>query len=807
MEIYNTKTLEYKSLKLMFCECFFYLAFLGIITGYIVELRSRDVFDLQKQQFEYWTECKNRPVKKSSVYVTEGCSAFDVRNVKEISPWIREYFIPKAFTGQKLYPKLVDSSSIFRLHQDTTAWQPRYIGDAHTTVLVGAIRVRQLRTQRIKAKDCGFIEALQDTVQDACYPPFTTGDQSKVTWAPTWTPPHLRHHYVFYRANETMQTTTVGLHGTYPGDGFYFDLPYNETGAVTRLLELEAWSWIDHRTRAVILEWSALNINTNIMVHNKLLFEVPATGGVSARMDAFPFRVIQLSLALLASDDAHLFRLMICISAFHLLLFIYVVWLLWRNGRRFFTYFWGLFDLAILLFFFIMMMIHLSVYMTAAEEPYLAPETFADPEMFCPIGYLVQDMKLGVDTLACLGILVWFRVLKYFTLIPIFHPFVRIVERTIYQLILFAGLLGLVLFGFAVAFHMAYGGQTDLFATLRGSFIACIVAPAGGVNFDPVLKDGEFLGSLLVFMYVILIVFLLLSTFMAIVVDTYSVTTFQLHETMHLASNSPTSVFWWTYFNALRNTKLVGKESEEDKGKREEQDILLSSLPEAVSSRFLETKNRMVNLKTEAQDEIKWAQALKDLANGKIDEDVMPLTGPTATNGPGPRMLAIDDEMPPPPPGAPPRPAPPPGAPPQEDELTTTHVSRVQLQRMLDEDEVLREICDTSKAIDIIRRFRVDEADIDPYEAVAKLQQEVAKKIAELESMESGPTFDELETLKTVSAELHHALTESQKEWRSELLSVMQMASLLSRSLVELTRKMELIQKNHNTFTSMLPPR
>ena len=49
--------------------------------------------------------------------------------------------------------------------------------------------------------------------------------------------------------------------------------------------ELEAWAWIDHRTRAVILEYTTLNINVNVMVHNRLLFEIPPTGGVSTKYE------------------------------------------------------------------------------------------------------------------------------------------------------------------------------------------------------------------------------------------------------------------------------------------------------------------------------------------------------------------------------------------------------------------------------------------------------------------------------------------------------------------------------------------
>jgi len=611
-----------------------------------------------------------------------------------------------------------------------------------------------------------------------------------------------------------------GYHGIYPGDGFFFDIPYNKSGAQMRLKELEAWAWIDHRTRAVVLEFSTLNINVNVMVHNRLLFEIPPTGGVSTRYEVFGFRVLQLSMSLLASDHMPLFRLMIVTSALHFLLLVYSCWLIRQNGKQYFTYFWGLVDMTILLIFFILMCVQLSIFTKAAYEPYLRPETIGDPEMFFPIGQLVSDLELSTSLLAILGLVAWFKLIKYFTLIATFQPFVRIVETTIRQLILFAGLLFIVLFGFAVAFHIGFGGgESNIFNSLGGSFVACIVAPAGGVNFDHVLSDGSLLGAVLVFMYVLIIVFLLVTTFMAIVVDSYSVITFQIHEVMKLDKSTPSGVFWWTYFNALRNVKLVGKESEEEKGTPGEQEISIMSLPEAISSRFLETRKRMESLKVNSEEEIENNRLDKMRKEGKLDDDIFPPTmeekkrqaekmgdSGNLAIADRPAMLAIDDEMPPPPPGPPPEALSTGNI--DDEGVQELKVKRVQLQRMLDEDEILREICDTDKAIDIMRRFQVDTADIDPYEAVAELQHRVAMMIAEIEGMPGHHlTFDELETLKVVSGELHSALTESQREWRTELLSVMQMASLLSKALVDLTRKMEQVQLNHNTLTSLIQPR
>lgn len=826
LQVYRTKSIEYKQLKLMFCEAIFYLAFLGVLTMLIISVRSRDVFDLQKQQFEYWAGCDNRPAPTDSVYVTKGCGLFDVKNAADISPWIRQQFVPKAFTERDLYPTIVESPSIFRLHEGTTAWLPRYIGDTHTTVLVGNIRLRQVRVQRMNAEDCPFIEGFKDgtkiksTPEDIaraggrsaifrevdCFPAYSDGIESKRSWAPTWTPAHLRKYYKWYRANQTMQTTMKGYHGVYPGNGFFLDIPYNITGAQTRLKELEAWAWIDHRTRAVILEYSTLNTNVNVMVHNRMLFEMPPTGGVTTRYEVYGFRVLSLSLNLLASDDIGLFQIMIVSSAFHFLLFAFVCFMIYKNGKKWFTYFWGIVDMIILLLFFLLMCVYTAIFTKAAYENNLEPETIADPELFFPLGYLVADLQLSTDILAMLGLAAWFKVLKYFTLISTFHPFVRIVETTIRQLLLFAGLLFVVLFGFAVAFHVGFGGENDIFSTLAGSFVAVIVAPAGGVDFDPVLRDGTALGAVLVFLYVVLIVFLLITTFMAIVVDSYSVITFQVKEIMRLDKNTPSGVFWWTYFNSMRNVKLVGKESEEDKGKPHEQEIGIMCLPEAISSRFLETFKRMKELKLNSEEEIEANRIEKLRAAGKIDDDVLPPpTGHLALqdHGSSKGMMALTDEMPMPPSGAVPMAA----GRFADDGVLDERVKRVQLQRMLDEDEILREICTADRAIDVMRRFQVDMADTDPFEAVADLQNRVTAMIADIEGNPNhNLTFDELETLKVVSAELHGALTESQREWRTELLSVMQMASLLSKALVDLTRKMEQVQLNHNTLTSLIQP-
>lgn len=61
-------------------------------------------------------------------------------------------------------------------------------------------------------------------------------------------------------------------------------------------------------------------------------------------------------------------------------------------------------------------------------------------------------------------------------------------------------------------------------------------------------------------------VLLVLTTFNAIQIDSYSVTTYELltlkrHKAAGSGGGDPTIIFIWTYLNALKGVKLVGKET------------------------------------------------------------------------------------------------------------------------------------------------------------------------------------------------------------------------------------------------------
>mmetsp|Transcript_39564 Transcript_39564/g.73763 ORF Transcript_39564/g.73763 Transcript_39564/m.73763 type:complete len:839 (-) Transcript_39564:80-2596(-) len=791
--IYRTKSLEYKTMKLMFCEAVFFALFLFVLTTYLISEKAGDLYSSRRQQLDYWGGCTMQAT-------TRHCKVDDVKDIPSLLSWLADDFVPLAFTDRVEYPSVVESPSVYRLQAGTMHWTPRYVGDTQTSVLVGKVRMRQVRVQYSKA--CSILDELADIVTD-CFADYSDPVQSTISWAPVGTLDHLQDHFMWQSAVFTEQRPFVGRYATYPGDGFVLDLALNLTGAQTRIAELQYWKWLDFRTRAFMIELNTLNPNVNSFVHSRILFEFPAAGGVLVRQEAFPFRAVQLSLALMAADDfGGSFIYLVLASGFSILFAIYNMWLIYKNGLRFFTYFWSNVDLLSLVVWAVMLLLKIQIFQVVDTLPNLAPDVISDPEMFYPIGTLVPNMELVMGLQALLGLITWLRVLKYLTLSRTFLPFVRVFERCFVALIKYSALLSVALFGFAVAIYIGFGTEAGVYNSIWSTFVAVAVAPAGGVDLSPVTdKNDSLVAPIILFSYIIVVVLLVLTTFNAIQIDSYSVTTYELSTLKRHkapgAGGDPTIIFIWTYLNALKGVKLVGKETNEDIGGPEDQVIALSSLPEPVATKYYRMRRKMEKMRDKALERIEdlKKQKLLEAGIGLESRDENRRSGRSSSQLALPDMDEDaqhqddeDDRLPP------------------STEMAGIMVNRVQLQRMLDEDPRLAEICSSDKAVDVVRRFRVDQTGDDPFEIVARLQASVAEKLNKIESIGSDLAFDEVETLRVMSQELHSALTESQKEWRAELLSVLQLASLLSNALIDLTKKIEQVQLNHTELAIRAAP-
>merc|ERR1711937_928662 len=116
-------------------------------------------------------------------------------------------------------------------------------------------------------------------------------------------------------------------------------------------------------------------------------------------------------------------------------------------------------------------------------------------------------MRVEQGFLAIHGLLVWVRVLKYFTLIPCFQVHVRVLERCVVSLLQFLCVFLFIIRGFSIAFYLGFGGDYDLFESISSATFSLIFASAVGLNFEPIFAKGLIIGEVIFFLYLAIVWF------------------------------------------------------------------------------------------------------------------------------------------------------------------------------------------------------------------------------------------------------------------------------------------------------------
>eukprot|EP00439_Symbiodinium_sp_Y106_P085092 s420_g27.t1 len=146
---------------------------------------------------------------------------------------------------------------------------PRYLSDTRSTVLLGSLRMRQLRVQ--PNVGCSVTALVQHVYPD-CYSTYDVSRQSQEPYDPRFAPTYLTKAYRWQPVEETQQVALTGSAGSYSGSGYFIDLPANKSHASGMLRDLHVWRWVDKLTRAVTIELTTMSTNVNVIVNTVLFF-------------------------------------------------------------------------------------------------------------------------------------------------------------------------------------------------------------------------------------------------------------------------------------------------------------------------------------------------------------------------------------------------------------------------------------------------------------------------------------------------------------------------------------------------------
>jgi len=803
--IYHTNSVEYMNLKVMFWETLFYISLLVIFTIYVFALQNRVVFSARDEQQMYWSGCDS----------LGACTINKVISVQSFWEFMHKDLVDFSFTEYaEPAQKVADIFTLFPNNDFKLTWHPRFIGSKKSNVVLGTVRVRQLRVE----KNAGCqVSKLYSHIFPDCYGPYTETSKSTATFRPRFAPTYIANSYDYKDSLFTEQASIAGKLADYGGDGYVVELPWNASDSRTLIGDLWNWSWVDTATRGIVVELTTLNTNVNILVNTRLIFEFGPTGSVSGKVFSKASHVALFTPATSTPESMNIMVMQFVLLGFFGLFFLYVCWLMFKTCKNFIgdsprkflkkqtwfgciafffntfyhyiRYAWNLVDLVMIGLFTAHIALRLDVYRAMTASPSLNPTTIGHPEKFMPLSSVFSPMVYSNNLLSLLAMIVWLKVFKYLCISSYFRLLVRVLEQCIKKLMTFAVLLCCIFFGFSVAFFVGIGGTEEDYSSLAGSFLVNFFLLIDGYDvnvefFDPG-KDA--IMPMVFFMYIALVYFVLLNIAVAIILDTYATADRSTKEDPN--KKNPMLVFLTTYYNMMLGVSMVRDDAEENM-KSEDLSIRLDLLPGVVRRKWIEKKRKMQRIANET---------FAGMELYPVDLDAQTQEGASATEWmlPSSRTEVFDKmnnalvkkpmtlyDIP--------------------EALSKSEVSRAQLQRLMDEDETLPILLQEGRADKVIRRFKQahlaeqeEQNSEELVNPVQRLQGQVFTGVDTLERVKLDEDLPEVPEISGLTEALSDAITSVRNKFRIELTGIIEATAVLFEHLVDLTQGIDTIRDNH----------
>ena len=119
------------------------------------------------------------------------------------------------------------------------------------------------------------------------------------------------------------------------------------------------------------------------------------------------------------------------------------------------------------------------------------------------------------------AVLCFVKAFKYLEISKKLGQFTHTIALASKEMLSFMIILFVFLAGFAAAFHLGFGQELEAYRDLNQSVISLLLAMLGEFTFQELLNVNSYLGPILFGLYVIIVFFVILSMFLAIVDNAY----------------------------------------------------------------------------------------------------------------------------------------------------------------------------------------------------------------------------------------------------------------------------------------------
>ncbi|KNC50965.1 polycystic kidney disease 2 [Thecamonas trahens ATCC 50062] len=390
--------------------------------------------------------------------------------------------------------------------------------------LVGSARMRQVR---VKPALCD-VHADFFPLITQCYGRYAIGEEDREPYGPgdAWT----------YRSCGELGSVCkqYARLRRYDGGGYTQDFGAGTLATESaRLAALEADNWVDLQTRAVFIDFTTYNPTVNLFLVAQLQFEFMPSGGV---YPDFKFRVLRLyryegtngTLQLVGELAIAIF---VCLFFLEELVQMCVSCLRSRRVRAlraqgilvesrqtpYFRDAWNYVDHLNIVFFLVVFYCRYKVDANFDALNLVPSDRSTYFDFTRPVMWDAAEKSL----LACNAFLLWFKVFKFAVFAPRMGMIAKVVGKAFLPLFFFIFMFMFVLFGFAQAGALAFGSDVEGYDTLGTTIFTMLLATLGEFDFEGLRHSNRGFGPFFFFTFIILIFFIVLSMFLAIVDNAY----------------------------------------------------------------------------------------------------------------------------------------------------------------------------------------------------------------------------------------------------------------------------------------------
>ncbi|CAF4055957.1 unnamed protein product [Adineta steineri] len=379
--------------------------------------------------------------------------------------------------------------------------------------LIGWATMRQLRVKSELCPDRRVISICEDS--------YSFFNEETKLFQPGWTNETIEDDVYSssilkafnYSTSDELDTYTyVGEFGTYRGGGYVYEFRGRLSDMKTNLSKLHQLDWIDEKTRAIFIQLTLYNPSVELLTAVTLLAEFLPTGGIytTARFEPINFYTFTSILQL------------VC-TIFYIFFIIYFmiieIRLIFELRLKYFHQFWSLIQLGIIG----CSLGSIGVYFWRFQETNRISQLFKQTN-----GYIYINLQLAVyvnDILTfLLGYCCFFSMIKFVQLLR-FNQRVSLFAETLKycakELISFSLMFAIVFMSYLSLFYLLFVSKLSSCSSLLSTAQMLFEMTLMKFDASQIMGADAFLGPFCFTLFMLLVVFVCLSMFFSIIIDSF----------------------------------------------------------------------------------------------------------------------------------------------------------------------------------------------------------------------------------------------------------------------------------------------